>query len=155
MRTGTLVLLALGTGLAAGVGLTATGHLPWAAKQISALASSLPAPSALFPSGPSGPRADAGPADAAVDARPAKVQTAPLSSAQLSAPLYGVTFLAACGAPADMRVTLKASVQMGRATDVRATTAPPDPAIESCIEHAVGELQWDRSKKVGKVTVRY
>lgn len=149
---GTAAIVALVFGIAALVALTITGHLPWAAKQASAIASALPAPSVLFAPDPP---TDAGPVDAAPDAPPVKPQAAPLSSAQLAAPLYGVTFLAECGAPPSMKVTVKVTVKLGRATDVQAKCDPPDPGIEACIERAVSALHWDPSKKAGKFTVHY
>lgn len=82
-------------------------------------------------------------------------QTAPLSSAQLGAPLVHGTFVGACGAPDDMKVIMKVSVKMGRALDVTAETHPPNPVVESCLERKVRELQWDISPKTDHVTVTY
>jgi len=82
-------------------------------------------------------------------------QTAPLSSAQLGAPLVHGTFVTPCGAPDDMKVTVKVSVKMGRAVDVTAETHPPNPVVESCLERKVRELQWDVSPKTDRVTVTY
>jgi hypothetical protein len=93
------------------------------------------------------PRADAGP--------PPRRQTAPLSSAQLGAPLVNGAFVSACGAPDDMKVVANVTVKMGRATAVSVTTQPPDPAIRSCIERSMRDLRWDISPGMGRVTVRY
>jgi hypothetical protein len=82
-------------------------------------------------------------------------QTAPLSSSQLGAPLVHGTFVSACGAPDDMKVTMKVSVKMGRAVDVTAQTRPPNPVVESCLERKARELQWDISPKTDHVTVTY
>jgi hypothetical protein len=82
-------------------------------------------------------------------------QTAPLSSAQLGAPLVHGAFVSACGAPDDMKVIMKVSVKMGRAVDVAAETRPPNPVVESCLERKARELQWDISPKTDHVTVTY
>jgi hypothetical protein len=91
------------------------------------------------------------------DAGPPKPrrQATPLSSAQLGAPLVHGTFVTACGAPDDMKVVVKVAVKMGRATDVDVRTDPFDPVVTRCIEKAVGDLQWDVSKKTEHLTVRY
>jgi hypothetical protein len=82
-------------------------------------------------------------------------QTAPLSNAQLGAPLVHGTFVSACGAPDDMKVIMKVSVKMGRAVDVTAETHPPNPVVQSCLERKAHELQWDISPKTDHVTVTY
>jgi hypothetical protein len=92
-------------------------------------------------------RADAGP-------RPRR-QTAPLSSAQLGAPLVDGAFVSACGAPDNMKVVANVTVKMGRATAVSVTTQPPDPAVRSCIERSMRDMRWDISPEMGRLTVRY
>jgi hypothetical protein len=82
-------------------------------------------------------------------------QTAPLSSAQLGAPLVHGSFVTECGAPDNMKVIVKADVRLGRAVNVTVKTDPPNLAISSCIERAARDLQWDVSPKTGHVTVRY
>ncbi len=97
-------------------------------------------------------------ADAAVEAsvpEAGKPQSAPLSSAQLGAPLVHGTFVSACGAPATMKVKAKVTVKMGRATAVVVKTDPPDPTIAACVEKAIRDLGWDRSVRSGTVTVTY
>lgn len=97
-------------------------------------------------------------ADAAVEAsvpEAGKPQRAPLSSAQLGAPLVHGTFVSACGAPATMKVKAKVTVKMGRATAVVVKTDPPDPTIAACVEKAIRDLGWDRSVRSGTVTVTY
>jgi|ERR1700722_16988722 hypothetical protein len=143
MRASRIVLAVLAVALLAGGGLAMTGHLPWATGPLTAAASAWLAPSA-----------DAGPTDAAPDVA-VKVQAKPLSSAQLTAPLYHVTFLADCGATPEMKVVLKATVKLGRAVEVHATADPRNPVIEGCIERAVSALQWDASRRTETVTVRY
>jgi hypothetical protein len=143
MRAGRIVVAIIAVALIVLTVLSMTGKLPWAEHELSALASAWTAPSG-----------DAGPVDAGGDVV-VKAQAASLSSAQLSAPLYHVTFIASCGAPPEMRVVIKATVKMGRATDVQVTTDPPDPTIEACIENATRDLRWDASRKTDHVMVRY
>ncbi len=142
MSAGRIVFVVVAAGVLVATGLVMTGHLPGVERQLTTLASSWTAAS------------DAGPGDAGADAA-VKVQAGPLSSAQLSAPLYHATFIAGCGAPPNMKVALTATVKLGRAVEVKATTDPPDPTIEVCIENAARDLRWDASKRTDKVTVRY
>jgi hypothetical protein len=130
-----------------------TGGLSFWARSWTPLVSSVAAwaSSSLVPSSPSdasaGPTTDAGTS--------VHRQTAPLSSAQLGAPLVHGTFVSACGAPDDMKVTVNVSVKMGRAAHVTVTTQPPNPAVASCIERATRDLQWDISPKSDHVAVTY
>jgi len=143
MRKAAVVLLVLAAAVAGVVALAVSGKVPALTQPLGAIASSwVAAP------------ADGGPLDAGPDA-PVKPQAAPLTSAQLTAPLYHVTFLSECGAPAEMRVVLKMTVQLGRATEAQASTDPPDPGISACIERAALGLRWPASKRVDHVTVRY
>jgi hypothetical protein len=100
--------------------------------------------------------ADAGDAAPAPDASfvPHK-QAAPLSSAQLGAPLVRGEFVSACNAPATMKVVVKVTVQKGRATEANVATDPPDTAVSRCIDDAIHQLQWDISPKQQQLTVRY
>jgi hypothetical protein len=82
-------------------------------------------------------------------------QTAPLSSAQLGAPLVHGTFVTECGAPDTMKIVLKADVRLGRAVNVSVKTQPPNLNVASCIEQRARDMQWDVSPKMGHVTVRY
>jgi hypothetical protein len=84
-----------------------------------------------------------------------KPQAAPLSSAQLGAPLVHGTFVSACGAPATMKVKAKVTVKMGRAVAVTVNTDPPDATIAACVQKAIRDLAWDRSRRSGTVTVSY
>lgn len=84
-----------------------------------------------------------------------KPQTAPLSSAQLGAPLVHGSFVTACGAPETMKVKAKVTVKMGRAVAVVVKTDPPDKTIASCVNHAIRDLTWDPSVRSGTVTVTY
>jgi len=97
----------------------------------------------------SGDRADAGPASAR------KKQTAPLSSGQLGAPLVNGKFVTECGAPDGMKVVVKVTVKMGRATEAAATTDPQNGAVATCVEKATREMQWDISPRTQRATVTY
>lgn len=82
-------------------------------------------------------------------------QAAPLSSAQLGAPLVHGKFVSACGAPDDMKVVVHLDVKKGRASKIAVKTEPPDATVGTCIERAIRDLQWDVSPQVGHVTVTY
>jgi hypothetical protein len=84
-----------------------------------------------------------------------KTQTAPLSSAQLGAPLVHGRFVTECGAPDDMKVVVKVTVKMGRAVAVDVTTDPNSAQVASCVEKATREKQWDVSPKTQRATVTY
>ena len=96
--------------------------------------------------------ADAG--DAGSGAR-RTTQAAPLSSAQLGAPLVHGKFVTECGAPDNMKVVVKVTVKSGRAIAVDVTTAPENPAVASCVEKATRDKQWDVSPKTQHATVTY
>lgn len=110
-----------------------------------------------------GPAGSIGPPSASADAMALAVdagsvvhrQAAPLSSAQLGAPLVHGTFVAACGAPDDMKVVVHLDVKKGHAYGVSVKTRPPNSTVASCIERAVRDLKWDISPQVGHVTVTY
>jgi len=78
-----------------------------------------------------------------------------LSSGQIGAPLVDSSFVAACGAPDDMRVAVKVSVKMGRAVEVDVKTDPPDPVVAACVEKAVRDKKWDVSPKTVHLVVTY
>lgn len=140
----------------AGVAVAATEEIPslhqaWNAltSSVTPLLSSLGASPAQAPVGDAGtfPQGDAG--------APARRQTAPLSSAQLGAPLVHGPFISACGATSDMKVVVTLAVKMGHASDVSVKTSPPNPVVEGCVERAVKDLRWDISPNAGHVTVTY
>jgi len=97
-------------------------------------------------------------ADAAAEAAappPRIKQTAPLSSAQLGAPLVHGKYVSECGAPDTMKVVVKVTVKNGRAVGVKVTTTPPDPAVTKCVEAAAKAKEWDISPKTQHATVTY
>ena len=54
-----------------------------------------------------------------------------------------------------MKVVVKVAVKTGRAVGVSATTDPANPAVASCVEKALREMQWDVSPKTQHLTVTY
>jgi hypothetical protein len=136
-----------------GVGAYAmvTGRAPKLKEASQAVAATVASIAASYAAVPPAP--DAG--EDAAGTPPPRKQAGPLSNAQLGAPLVHGTFVSACGAPDDMKVTVKASVRAGHATTVTVKTTPDNPTVGSCIEQAVRGMQWDISPKTGKVTVNY
>jgi hypothetical protein len=134
-------------------GSAATGRLPLLSRAWGTVASSVGA-SPLLPEERSSQATDTGApsGDAGV---PWHRQATPLSSAQLGAPLVHGTFVAACGAPDDMKIVVNVTVKMGRAVGVAVETNPPNPGVASCVEQATRDLQWDVSPKTDHVTVTY
>ncbi|MDP9036891.1 MAG: hypothetical protein M3O50_19000 [Myxococcota bacterium] len=80
---------------------------------------------------------------------------ADLTDAQLSAPLRHASFVSSCGAPDDMKVTVRVAVRMGRAVGVTVGTNPASPGIAACVDRAVRGLQWAASAKTDFVTTVY
>jgi hypothetical protein len=156
---GGLVVLVVVALAAAGVAwLATTGRLPFVKRALAPIASAVAPVASALGAGTwiPGPAASAPPDAGVPEARPKPTrQTAPLSSAQLGAPLVHGSFIAACGAPDDMKVTVDLSVHKGRAEKVAVKTAPPSPTVAACIEHAVRGLEWDVSPHPGRLTVTY
>ncbi len=141
----------------AGVAVAATEEIPSLHQAWNALTSSVAPLLSSFGASPvqappagsasSTPQGDAG--------TPVRRQAAPLSSAQLGAPLVHGPFISACGATSNMKVVVTLAVKMGRASDVSVKTSPPNPVVEGCVERAVKDLRWDISPNAGHVTVTY
>jgi hypothetical protein len=150
----TLLLLAA-LGVAALVYLGSRGSLPpplaEAYGTVAALASSASDSFSASRSASDGP--DAGDAGSASVRH--STQAAPLSSAQLGAPLVHGKFVSECGAPDDMKVVVKVTVKTGRAVAVAATTDPANIAVADCVEKAIRQMQWDASPKTQHATVTY
>lgn len=145
---GVIVFAVLAAAVAVVVILFLGGRVPSLNRAVNAVSSAVVSPSSFGAA--SDP--DASAPDAAFV--PHK-QARPLSSAQLGAPLVNGHYVTACGAPDTMKVTVKATVKMGRAVAVDVKTNPPDPAIAACVEKSVRDQRWDISPKAGKLTVRY
>lgn len=140
-----------------GVGSALTGRLPLLTHAWGTIGSTVASSVAALPSFVAPPPSETMDTSVPVreDAGTVLRQTAPLSSAQLGAPLVRGAFVTACGAPEDMKVIAKVTVKMGRAVSVAVKTQPPNPAVASCIERATRDLQWDVSPKIDHVTVTY
>jgi hypothetical protein len=78
-----------------------------------------------------------------------------LTNAQLSAPLRHASFITGCGAPDDMKVTVRVAVKMGRAVGVTVSTNPPSSGVAACVDRSVRGLQWPVSAKTDFVTTSY
>ncbi len=162
--TGLRVVAAIAVLVAAGAvvaAVVASGRAPSLNRALSGVASAVSSAVALpdeggagdgGPGGTGSADGDGGKADAGP---PRKRQAAPLSSAQLGAPLVDGHYLAACGAPDTMKVTVKVTVKMGKATAVDVNTDPPDTKVSRCVEDFVQGQRWDVSPRSGKFTIRY
>jgi hypothetical protein len=158
-RTGRLILVAVLVLGGLAVGLAATGRAPavkraWETTASSAASLASSAASVVEAYASPSSEGDGGAAGSDAAAMPHR-QSGPLSNAQLGAPLVHGTFVSACGAPDDMKVTVTVTVKFGRAVSVTVKTTPPDPAVASCIERAAREMQWDVSPRTDHVTVNY
>ena len=78
-----------------------------------------------------------------------------LTNAQLSAPLRHASFITGCGAPDDMKVTVRVAVKMGRAVGVTVSSNPPSSGVAACVDRSVRSLQWPVSPKTDFVTTSY
>ena len=65
------------------------------------------------------------------------------------------SFITGCGAPDDMKVTVRVAVKMGRAVGVTVTTNPPSAGVAACVDRSVRGLQWPVSPKADFVTTSY
>ncbi len=96
-----------------------------------------------------------GAGDSVVMGRPNAVSVPDLTNGQLAAPLRYASFLGSCGAPGDMKVTVRVAVRMGRAVGATVTTNPANSAVAACIDRVVRNLNWAQSPKTDFVTVNY
>jgi hypothetical protein len=78
-----------------------------------------------------------------------------LTNPQLSAPLRNASFVPGCGAPDDMKVTIRVAVRMGVPIGVTVTTQPSNERVAGCIDRAVRGLRWAPSAKTDFVTTSY
>ena len=92
----------------------------------------------------------------AKEAGPMVVDETDMTDAELSAPMRGAAFVPGCGAPNEMKLTVKVAVQRGRAAGVTVSTTPPNEAVARCVdEHIRRELRWPVRKKMDSFTVTY
>jgi hypothetical protein len=78
-----------------------------------------------------------------------------LTNAQLHGPMASGAFLGACGAPNDMKVTVKTAVKNGRAVGVSVYTNPPNAGVAACVDRHVRSLSWPSSPKLDSFTTTY
>ena len=78
-----------------------------------------------------------------------------LTNAQLAGPLRHASFVTGCGAPDDMKVTVRVAVRMGVPVGVTVSTNPPNGGIAGCIDRAVRGLRWQANPKTDFVTTSY
>lgn len=79
-----------------------------------------------------------------------------LTDGQLQGPMRNVgSFLASCGAPDSMKVTVKVAIKNGRAVGVTVSTDPANPGVGSCIDRSVRGLSWPSNPKMDTLTTRY
>jgi hypothetical protein len=84
-----------------------------------------------------------------------KQGTPDLTDAQLSGPMRNGAFVAECGAPDSMKVTVKVAIKMGRVAGVSVSTRPPDPDVAGCIDRYVRTFSWPPSSKMDSFTTTY
>ncbi len=78
-----------------------------------------------------------------------------LTNAQLSGPLRNASFVPSCGAPDDMKVTVRVAMRMGVPIGVTVVTQPASGGVAACIDRAVRGLRWPASAKTDFVTTSY
>jgi len=78
-----------------------------------------------------------------------------LTDAQLSAPMRNASFISGCGAPNDMKVTVKVAVKGGRAVGVSVITNPANAGVASCVDRHVRGLAWPANAKMDSFTTTY
>ncbi len=78
-----------------------------------------------------------------------------LTNAQLAGPLRHASFVTGCGAPDDMKVTVRVAVRMGVPIGVTVSTNPPSGGVAGCIDRAVRGLRWQANPKTDFVTTSY
>jgi hypothetical protein len=78
-----------------------------------------------------------------------------LSDGQLAGPLRNASFIAACGVPSNMHVTVRTAIKSGRAVGVSVSTDPPNGAMASCVDRSVRGLSWPSNPHMDSFTTRY
>ncbi len=78
-----------------------------------------------------------------------------LTDGQLTAPMKNAAFISGCGAPDNMKVTVKVAVKNGRAVGVSVYTNPPNPGVSSCVDRHVRGLGWTPNSKMDSFTTTY
>lgn len=78
-----------------------------------------------------------------------------MTDAELSAPMRNAAFIAGCGAPDDMKVTVRVAVQRGRAIGVSIHTTPSNETVARCVDEHVRGLRWPAYEKMDSFTSTY
>ena len=78
-----------------------------------------------------------------------------LTNAQLRGPMANGGFVSGCGAPNDMKVTVRVAVKNGHAVGVSVATNPPNGGVASCVDRHVRGLSWPTSPKLDSFTTVY
>lgn len=78
-----------------------------------------------------------------------------LTDGQLAGPMRNAAFISGCGAPNDMKVTVKVAIQNGRAVGVSVYSTPPNAAVQSCVDRHVRGLSWPSNPKMDSFTTTY
>jgi hypothetical protein len=78
-----------------------------------------------------------------------------LTDAQLSAPMKNAPFISGCGAPGDMKVTVKVAIKNGRAVGVSVYTNPSNSTVAACVDRHVRGLSWPANPKMDTMTTTY
>ena len=100
--------------------------------------------------------------DEAIAANPQEVDmgkggTVPdLTNDQLAAPMAPIAqALGTCGAPDDMKITVKVAIKLGKPVGVTVVTDPANAKVSSCVDRVVRGLKWPSSSKLDSFTTRY
>ncbi|MBX3229094.1 MAG: hypothetical protein KIT84_02050 [Labilithrix sp.] len=105
--------------------------------------------------GPAGPTYDAAIASYKREINMGARAEPDLTDAQLSGPMHNGAFVGECGAPDNMKVTVKVAIRGGRPAGVSVHTSPPDPDVAGCIDRYVRTFSWPSSSKMDSFTTTY
>ncbi len=78
-----------------------------------------------------------------------------LTNGQLAAPMRNAAFISGCGAPDDMKVTVRVAIRQGRAVGVSVTTNPGNAGVAACVDRHVRGLGWQPHPKMDSFTTTY
>ena len=78
-----------------------------------------------------------------------------LTDAQLASPMRNGGFVGECGAPQNMKVTVKVAIKTGHPAGVSVATSPADPDVAGCIDRYVRTFAWPSSAKMDSFTTTY
>lgn len=105
--------------------------------------------------GPAGPTYEAAIASNKQEINMGGRATPDLTDAQIAGPMHSGGFVGECGAPDNMKVTVKVAIKQGHAAGVSVSTSPPDPDIAGCIDRYVRTFSWPSSSKMDSFTTTY